>query len=207
MGLIINPSGTSGSGKTELVRQVMAEYGWERGIALDDRGTIVPVYRKGRDKPLGYRLRHPLGGRPLAVLGHYELTSGGGDTIRAADGGVPAMLRFAREHAESGYDVVLEGLRLSSEYEHSAELARSHKMKVLCLSTPSNVCVRNLISRRRAGRSAWPSIARHVEVEQERVAEACRMLEPLAHLEVLGFDAALARARDLLRLRAHPGRS
>jgi len=30
-GLIVNPRGTSGSGKTEFVRRLMAEYGWKPG--------------------------------------------------------------------------------------------------------------------------------------------------------------------------------
>jgi len=178
----------------------MAQYGWQRGVTLDARGPIMPLFQEGREKPLGYRLRHPLGGRPLAILGHYEATSGGGDTIRAVDGGIPMIMRFAREHAERDYHVLIEGLRLSSDYEHSAELAQSFEVHVLCLSTPLDECVRNLISRRRLRRSAWPSIARQVEVEHRRVQEACLRLKGCAHVEALGFDAALTRARDTLGL-------
>jgi hypothetical protein len=56
MGVIINPRGTSGSGKTELVRRLLSDYGWKRG------GDVEPIHRKGRERPIAYLLQHPLGG-------------------------------------------------------------------------------------------------------------------------------------------------
>jgi hypothetical protein len=54
MGVIINPRGTSGSGKTELVRRVLAQYGWRRGTRLEGVGGLEPLWREGRSRPLGY---------------------------------------------------------------------------------------------------------------------------------------------------------
>jgi hypothetical protein len=159
VGLIINPRGSSGSGKTELVRRLMNEYGWKDTAWPKLGGAIEPIYCMGREKPLGYRLPHPDGGVPLAVLGHYENTSGGADTIRMTDGGVTAIMRFAREHASEGYDVLMEGLRLSSEHELSTELARSHRLHGIRLTTSATDCVRILICRRRAGRRDSARIA------------------------------------------------
>ena len=93
--MVIKPRGTSGSGKTELVRRLLADYGWGKD------GRAEPVRREGRAQPIAYRLRHPLGGRPLAVLGHREATSGGCDTIRAADGGMDEAFRLAGGRAFS----------------------------------------------------------------------------------------------------------
>src|ERR671913_912726 len=120
--MIINPRGTSGSGKTEFVRRLLSDYGWGR----DDR--VEPVSRVGRERPIAYRLRHPLGGRPLAVLGHYEAASGGCDTIRATDGGMHEAFRLAAEHASGGHDVLLEGLLLSAEHRRSTDPARGHAL-------------------------------------------------------------------------------
>ena len=201
MGIIINPRGTSGSGKTELVRRILAQYGWQQSADGAGAGHLKPMYRDGRSRPLGYRLEHPLGGRPLAVLGHYEVTSGGCDTITAADGGLDEIMGRAADYAATGHDVLIEGQRLSSEYERSAELARSHDLRILRLTTPPEQCARNLVWRRRARRDTWPSVAGAVAVEQEMVAEACARLGQHARVEALGFDDAFARAQDLLGLR------
>lgn len=200
MGAIINPRGTSGSGKTELVRRILAQYGWQRsGAALDERaGAVKPIRREGRDRPLGYRLRHPQGGRPLAVIGHYEVTSGGCDTIRVVDGGLPEIMRLAANYASTGHDVLIEGLHLSRDYEHSVKLARSHALHVLRLTTPIERCAWNLALRRRLRRNAWSSLAGAVAAEHTKVDEACRRLSPHAAVEALGFDDAFARAQDLL---------
>ena len=201
MGIIINPRGTSGSGKTELVRCILAQYGWQPSADGAGAGRLQLMYRPGRSRPLGYRLEHPLGGRPLTVLGHYEITSGGCDTIRAADGGVDEIMRRAADYAARGHDVLIEGQRLSSEYERSAELGRAHDLHILRLTTPPEQCARNLVWRRRARRNTWPSVAGAVADEQELVAEACARLEQHATVETLGFDAAFARALGLLGIR------
>jgi hypothetical protein len=201
MGIIVNPRGTSGSGKTELVRRILAHYGWQPGAGSGGAGGPEPIYREGRSRPLGYRLEHPLGGPPLAVVGHYEVTSGGCDTIRAIDGGLPEITRRAAEFAATGHDVLVEGQLLSSEYQRSAELARAHDLHILRLTTPLEQCARNLVSRRRARRDTWPSVAGAVAIEHEMVAEACARRAQHATVEALTFDDALARAQDLLGIR------
>jgi hypothetical protein len=101
-----------------------------------------------------------------------------------------------------GHDVLIEGQRLSSEYERSGELARRHRLHILRLTTPLDQCARNLVWRRRARKDTWPSVAGVVAIEHEMVTEACDRLRPDARVEALGFDDALARAQDLLGLRA-----
>ena len=197
MGIIINPRGTSGSGKTELVRQLLAHYGWTRDRP-DTWDRVEPIFRTGRTHPFAYRLKHPSDGRPLIVLGHYLVTSGGCDTIRVKDGGLPAIMRFAGDFASHGHDVLIEGLRLSSEVALSAKLAATHGLHILRLSTPLERCVQNLVTRRRVGRSRLPAISRNTAAEQRRVEEACQHLKHVASVEVLDFERALARARQLL---------
>jgi hypothetical protein len=194
MGVIVNPRGTSGSGKTELVRRLLADYGWGR----DGHGE--PIRRPGRARPMGYRLRHPRGGCPLAVLGYYEATSGGCDTIRATDGGLDEAFRLADGYASDGHDVLLEGLLLSGEHARSAALAKVHQLHVLRLSTPLDHCIRNVVRRQRAGRRNRASVVRTATTQQANIEEACRLLQRHAGVEVLDFDGALLRARELLGL-------
>lgn len=184
MSVIINPRGTSGAGKTELARRIMALY----------RGDVEPIHRAGRIRPIWYRLQHPRGGRPLAVLGHYEVTSGGCDTIGVRDD----VFQLASDCAASGHDVLLEGLRISSEHEQSAQLARAHKLHILHLSTPLERCIRNVIARRRARRDTWPRISISTAAEFKRIAYACSRLQGCTDVETLPFDEALNRAQALL---------
>jgi hypothetical protein len=51
LGQIINPRGTGGSGKTELARRILGEY-----------GAAEPMFQAGRDRPIARRLHHPHGG-------------------------------------------------------------------------------------------------------------------------------------------------
>jgi hypothetical protein len=161
---------------------------------------VEPVRRQGRERPIAYRLRHPLGGRPLVLLGHYEATSGGCDTIRAKDGGLDEAFRLAGEYAASGHDVLLEGRLLSGEHLRSAALAKVHELYVLRLNTPLDRCIRNVIARQRSGRRNWASIVRTATMQQANIEEACRQLRRHASVDLLDFEHALLRARELLSL-------
>ena len=200
MTVILNPRGTAGAGKTELVRRILARYGSSpRPGAVCTEGREA-LYRPGRRRPFGYRLQHPCGGSPLVVIGHYEGTSGGCDTIRAVDGGLAEVVRTAEDFARAGHDVVMEGLRLSSDVEHTLALARSQALRVLRLTTPLPHCVRNLLTRRRAGGHFVHAFASRVAAEDEEIEAACERLRPHASVEALGFEEALARAETLLGL-------
>lgn len=189
MGLVLNPRGAGGAGKTELVRRVMASY-----------PAAEPIHRAGRAQPILYRLAHPAGGRPLVVLGHYERRSGGCDTVTLRDGGMAEVFRLAGEFASGGDDVLLEGLRLSEDHAFSAALAASHDLYVLRLATPPETCARNLLCRRRARAAARPAFAAAAALQHRRIEEACARLGGRATVEHLGFDDALRRARALLAL-------
>jgi predicted kinase len=147
---------------------------------------------------MGYRLRHPLGGRPLVVLGHYERTSGGCDTIPAADGGLDEIVCLADTWAAAGHDVLLEGSAWSAEYRRSAVLAANYRVHVLFLATPPEKAIRNLVARRRASRATWPLITRAVLAQRETIEVACGKLRGTAEVEEWTFDGALDRVRDLL---------
>jgi hypothetical protein len=193
VGVIVNPRGTSGSGKTELVRCIASEYGWYDGVAN-------PIRREGRKRPIAYCLPHPLGYRPLVLVGDYTLTSGGCDTIRLADGGLDEAFRLADHYAAHGCDVLLEGLLLSSEHYRSAALAALHQLYIIHLDTPLDRCIRNVIARQRAGVSRRLSAARTATMHYPNIEETCRRLQDHATVERLDFDGALRRARHLLGL-------
>jgi hypothetical protein len=194
MGIIVNPRGIGGAGKTTLVRRIMAEY-----------DATAPIRHAGRVRPIGYRLRHPAGGRPLAVLGAYEANCGGCDTIPVRDGGMEEALRLAAAWAGEGHDVLLEGLMLSCEHRRMAALAAAYPVHVLHLAIPAEDCARALVARRRARRADWQRLALAAARLDTEVEVACHALRgSAAQVERLGFEAALHRARTLLGLPAGP---
>lgn len=199
MGVIINPRGAGGSGKTELVRRVLARYGFTPSVPQEAR--FAPIARHGRPFPGGYRLRHPDGGNYLTVLGRYERPCGGCDTIRLEDGGLRSVFDAACSCAETGDDVLLEGRELSLEHERSAWLAGLFPVHVLHLTTSAELCAKNLAARRRRCRDDWLRTHASVALEHERVSAACERLRGVATLHALGFEDALGRIGSLLGLK------
>ena len=199
MGLVINPRGTSGAGKTWLVREVMRAY-------CHDGAKAVSLRRDGRSRPMGCQSFHPCGGRPLAIVGHYEATRGGTDTIPEADGGLGEALRLADALAAGGNDVLLEGLQLSGDVEGTAALARAQRVRgsalhVLCLDVPLERCVRNVVARRRAGRTARIAIERTARTGHAALTAACEALRHTdAEVEWMSAPQALNRTLALLGL-------
>lgn len=192
MSVIINPRGSGGAGKSEFARRIMALYGWSGRDGTS--GTVEPVYRKGRLRPVSYRLRHPAGGRPLAVIGHYEARSGGCDTI----GDLNEIFDVVADNAAAGCDVLFEGLLVSSEVARTVRLASAFDLHVLCLDTPFEESVHNFIRRRRARRDIRASIAANAAIQYRRVRDACSRLESHTRVMRLPFDDAFRHASALL---------
>ncbi len=200
-GMILNIRGIGGSGKTELARRILRGYGWP------DAGGITPETLPGRAQPIAYRLPHPLGGRPLAVIGHYERTCGGCDTIRARDGGLPMIFDLAAAFARDGSDVLLEGLVLSREVRRTAHIATLHRLHLIRLATPPDECARRLSLRRRLGGRSREALERRAMADHADLLRACAAVseaEPAARVVALPFDLALAHARVLLGLPPAP---
>ncbi len=124
---VIQIRGTSGSGKSWAMRQVME--------ALGDKW--LPVFREGRKQPLYYELVD--GDRPTVVLGHYNSACGGCDTI----GSAAAVYELIASLPEA--DIVCEGLLLSEDVKWSSQL---DGLQVLYLTTPLETCLDQIRARR-----------------------------------------------------------
>ncbi len=123
--------GTSGSGKTTVVR------------ALLDKNFWNGVYVEGRKKPLYYlsESKSP----QIAVLGHYEATCGGCDTI----GSAPEVYNLIHLLPPGIDAVVAEGLLLSEDKKWTTYLAdEGCDVRVIFLSTPLESCLDRVRKRR-----------------------------------------------------------
>ncbi|WP_181705761.1 AAA family ATPase [Chthonobacter rhizosphaerae] len=185
--MIINVRGISGSGKTVVVRRLLAAYGPAAEVLRSADGRRLLGVHPRRDP-----------GPPLAVIGCYDRPSGGCDAIRQTDGGLALAFDLALRESARGHDVILEGNRLAVDVELTRRLALRAPLVVLLLDTPVEVCVRSLMARRRLSRSAAPALEARLRLEADRLAEASRRLEPAVDVLATSRDEAVARALDLL---------
>lgn len=135
--MIFNIRGTSGSGKSYLVRKIMDLYSQKE-----------PHFIEGRKRPMYYTLKPGALQDPkeeLVVMGHYETACGGCDTIKLMDD----VDRYVRELSAKGYHVIFEGVIFSTEYP------RTHRMildglpiEIINLVTPIEECLAGVNSRR-----------------------------------------------------------
>lgn len=131
--MIVQVRGTSGSGKSTVVRRIMAATGGD--------AAWTPEFRDGRKRPLYY---HHYSG--VVVLGHYESACGGCDTIGSARA-VYDLLQELYPRAEDivAARVLCEGLLLSEDVKWSSQLPG---LRVLFLNTPLERCLSQIKGRR-----------------------------------------------------------
>ena len=136
--MIINIRGTSGSGKSTIVRNIMERY--DNKIAYKE---------DGRKQPIGYVLDHPHVGlvSTLAIVGHYETDCGGCDTISGMD----RIYDLVRQSHKGGHHVIFEGLLISAEVNRTAQLHLDGlPLLVYAIDLPVEECLRRVNGRRMA---------------------------------------------------------
>lgn len=111
--MIINIRGTSGSGKTTVVREIMSLCSQDRG----GRDVQWPWSQALADsKVIGYTHQD----WKIFVTGKYTTACGGCDTIKTQKEVKDLILEWAGK----GYHVIYEGLLISTIYEPWLEFAR-----------------------------------------------------------------------------------
>lgn len=125
--MILQVRGTSGSGKSYVVREFMRGFKWK------------PLVLKGKRKPLLYFLQEDV---RVQVFGHYETECGGGDLI----GSTPEIVAVLEEYNPSVG--IVEGLLLSEDVIHTVEMDNPI---CLFLTTPLERCLEQ-VQRRQEGR-------------------------------------------------------
>jgi hypothetical protein len=132
--VIINIRGTSGSGKSSLVRRIMGLF------------TMEEVMKPPRRKPIGYHGVND-NGVTLWTVGHYETDCGGCDTIVSLD----EVYSEVRDAADKGFNVLYEGIMASGEFRRCVQLYRDgYKVHAIALDTPMTDCLKAIQERRDA---------------------------------------------------------
>ena len=166
---IVNLRGTSGSGKSTVIRRVMETYPMR-----------VSVKREGRERPIGYICtwaKIPEGRRPLFVLGHYETDCGGCDTIPE----IQQVYDMVREAATVyGMDVLYEGLLISAEFRRTHEMSMEPGLghHTIGLDVPLDVCLASINARRAANHARRLEATEAYNAQREAAALAAGRKPP-----------------------------
>lgn len=126
--MIIQVRGTSGSGKSTVMRRVM-----------ELLGDCEAQYVSGRKRPQCYRFNGL-----IYVLGHYESPCGGCDTIGSARAVFELVQRLVNG-PDNARHVLCEGLLLSEDVKWSS---RMDDLRIVYLTTPLEHCLERIRYRR-----------------------------------------------------------
>lgn len=192
---VVNIRGTSGSGKSTVVRRVMERF----GVARED---VLGQYRDRKPGIIGHWLKEP---SQLFVAGRYATACGGCDSMSwkgAADDICNLIEAWAKD-----CPVLCEGLMLSSWGSgRLLDLAKrcDMHMHVLQLTTPLEECLASVNERRAAryaakGQQAPRLNPRNTELKYKSALSGAKTLKQLGvHVEFLDREAAYHRAFDLV---------
>jgi thymidylate kinase len=159
--MIINIRGTSGSGKSTVVFNLMRHYKELGELYVVIQGPdgfeqVSDLSHEGAAGQIGYQIGkwnsnlHPYK-VPLRIVGKYLTPCGGCDGIKTQD---EVTSRVRRWHQQD-YHVLFEGLLISTIVGRWADLAESlslerERMMFVFLNTPEEMCVERVKSRRLA---------------------------------------------------------
>lgn len=134
--MIVQIRGTSGSGKTTAMKEIMEQV-----------GTWKPIMVEGRRRPLYYRDKK----LNAVVLGHYEIDCGGCDTIGSAP-------RVYNVLCDLKYNVALsEGLLWGEDVKWTLELRDAgQEIRSFFLITDPEECLRRVVKRQAGRKPADP---------------------------------------------------
>lgn len=137
--MICQVRGTSGSGKSWVMREVM------KGL-----GEYETQYITGRKQPFDYFFNGL-----IYVLGHYESPCGGCDTIGSAGKVYEVVKRFF-EGPDNARHVLCEGLLLSEDTKWTLQMPAISEVRVIFLNTDLDTCLAQIEKRRKAVGSEKP---------------------------------------------------
>lgn len=190
--MIINVRGTSGSGKSTIVRKVMEKY-----------ANRTPIKTPKKRKPIGYYLEgHDADpAATLVVFGHYETECGGCDTI-SGRGMRDLIDSMVRKCHELGHDVLYEGLILGGERWRTVKLAKEGlPVLVINLTTDIEECLRCVQKRREARGTKTPLNPRNTILKKKEVDHASKTCaENGVDVQELNRDDALEIVESCLGL-------
>lgn len=142
--MIIQVRGTSGTGKSTVVRQVMASFGpLHSKPGTKSIETWKPSYIGTRKRPMCYTHYR----RPIVVMGHYERGGGGCDTFKNVEYVFDLTVGLLTDDLHAPV-IIMEGLLLSEDSKWTFRLHQQTPVVVFYLMTDMDTCLARLHKRR-----------------------------------------------------------
>lgn len=180
--MIVNLSGTGGSGKTTVARRFIEEFGGE------PLWRVVPESGKKKAFVIGYDVGQ------LWIPGSYETECGGCDTINWK-GAANYLEDQVRLVTENGHHVLMEG------YVQTKGMKRWGAFPGIVwafLDTPLEVCKERILARNggKEGKEDWKNLKRsfyyHLRMQERCDKEGQRKV-------IINYERAFEQVADLLR--------
>jgi hypothetical protein len=191
MSVLITLRGTNGSGKSTIVRQLMA-------IAP---GPREERHEEGTGRPLGYVWPEA----KLAVLGRYDVATGGCDGY-SWKGATDWVLQQVSNYAWEGFNVVFEGVMVSMygvnrfKQLNAAQTMLGNHLYLIQLTTPKEDCIAAVLARRARSikQHAKEFNPHHLLDHHKSIGQGSYTLMKTVTVEWLDRERAFLRAKELL---------
>lgn len=181
--MIINLRGTSGSGKSYIIKKIMGLF-----------DVVDPIHIEGRQQPYHYHLWSKKRGRPVFVIGHYETPCGGADTIKTFEE-VLEMIDYADYF---GFDVLFEGLLFSPDtWRLELRYKRGIDVKIVALTTSLEDCIASVEKRRRARGNNKPLKPKNTVIKDKAIKTSIRRITEETEMELHQLNRR--KAYDFIR--------
>lgn len=191
--MIISIRGTNGSGKSTIVRKLVAGY-----LQKKIYGIL------GARLPEAYFLVVPKVAKPVYVLGPYENTAVSGcDQVQPYDLILDLIEKYARR--KEGH-VVFEGVILSSSYGRVGRLMEEWGQEAVMafLDTPLETCLKNVQARRDTKKNAKPFNPKNTTSKFEQIYGSRQNIIDAGTLRVVdismdtGYDTVLKLLKEAI---------
>ena len=186
---IITIAGTSGSGKSYVVRKFLD---WAR-----ENGRVTEEFIEGRTSPLAYTVSLK-GKAPVYVLGSYEVPTGGCDTIHD----IESIFASVKKNYRNCH-VIYEGLFVMNMTRGPKLVLEVGKTRlcVLQLTTPLATCLASIDSRRaEKGKDKLETKTNTVDNYRRATNYCSKMRDAGARVFKVSRDEALPKMLELLEV-------
>lgn len=162
--------GTHGSGKTTIVRNIMAATGGFKKW----KPLMLPEMFPRRRTPCAFYHK----GLNCFIVGNYpqETYSGGADNISSGVTGTRELIKHLLK-MKKGCNIVAESMMFAPETKHTIELSKHSKVTVVAMAVSLEKCIRSIVKRRTgSGKDPTDFKTDHIGTRWRGVHNACAKL-------------------------------